>query len=588
MYILGVSCFYHDSAAALLQDGRLLAACEEERLSRVKHDQSFPKLASQWCLKKAGITIHDVDYVVFYEKPFAKFARIVKTGMAGYPSTARLFARSMTSWLGEKLWMEAIIRESLGYAGEILYSEHHLSHAASSFFCSPFDEAAILTVDGVGEWSTSVSGSGRGNQITLDEEIQFPHSIGLLYSTFTAFLGFEVNEGEYKVMGMAPYGEPKYVDKVMKVVKVHDDGSFWLDLDYFAFHRTPDTSYSQKFLDLFGTRRDRTAEFFTRKTHADVSGREAEADKNQYYADIAASIQKVTEDILIRMARNLRKKTGLNKLCLAGGVALNSVANYRIRQESGFDDIYIQPAAGDPGGALGAALVAHRQLLNKSDKFVMEHGYYGPSYSQDEAKAYFDYHGIACVEHKDESKVIEKVVDYLARGQVVGWHQGELEWGPRALGHRSILANPTRADMKEIVNTKIKFREPFRPFAPSCIIDKASEYFEFPNPESHYPARFMLYVTKVKESARDKLPAITHVDGTARPQLVRKEHNPMYYNLIQAFGQKTGVYSVLNTSFNLKGEPIVCAPQDSYLTVGRSGIDMLVIGNIIVEKNKSH
>lgn len=569
MYILGVSCFYHDAAAALIQDGRLVAATEEERLSRKKHDSRFPHLASEWCLKTAGITIRDVDYVVFYEKPFTKFERIIKTNLASFPRSSVLFARSMATWLGEKLWMEAIIREQLGYDREILYVEHHMSHAASAYFCSPFDEAAILSVDGVGEWTTTATGTARGSDIRLEEELRFPHSIGLLYSAFTAFLGFEVNEGEYKVMGMAPYGQPKYVDKIHKIVKIHDDGSFWLDMDYFAYHRTHDTSFSRKFVDLFGKPRDpRTEEKL-----------------DPYYADVASSIQAVTEEILIKIAKNLRKKTGMKNLCMAGGVALNSVANAKIRFQAGFDDVYIQPAAGDPGGSLGAALYAYRALLGGKEKYRMDHAYYGPEFSQNEAEEFFTKENIPFTEFPEaDGRLLDRVVEMLMNGKVVGWYQGKSEWGPRALGNRSIIADPRRADMKDVVNRSIKFREPFRPFAPSVLVDRAAEYFDLPKPETHHPARFMLYVVPVLEAARDKLPAITHVDGSGRLQCVVRDSNPRYYDLIRRFGQAGGVPAVLNTSFNLKGEPIVCSPENAYRTFSRSGMDALVVGNLLVLK----
>ena len=570
MNILGLSCFYHDAAAALVQDGRLVAATEEERLSRKKHDSGFPARAAQWCLRKAGLTIRDIDHVVFYEKPFTKFERIVRMNLATFPRSSGLFARAMTTWLGEKLWMEAIIREHLRYDGEILYVEHHLSHAASAYFCSPFDETAILTVDGVGEWTTTTTGVARGADIRLNEEIRFPHSLGLLYSTFTAFLGFEVNEGEYKVMGMAPYGQPKYVDKIYKVVKIQNDGSFWLDLDYFAFHGPPDTSYSRKFLDVFGTPRD---------------PKTVDKTLDPYYADMAASIQVVTEEILIKIARSLHAKTGMRNLCMAGGVALNSVANAKIRFQSGFDDVYIQPAAGDAGGAVGAALYAYRALLGGKERYVMNHAHLGPSYSAADAKAFFDSEGIRYETFSDPNgALLDRVVEFLMAGKVVGWMEGESEWGPRALGHRSILADPRRPEMKDVVNRSIKFREAFRPFAPSVLVESAETYFELPNPAAHHPARFMLYVVPVRESARDRLPAITHVDGSGRLQCVYREESPRYHELIRRFGQAGGVPAVLNTSFNLKGEPIVCTPENAYRTFARSGMDALVIENLLVRK----
>ena len=592
MNILGISCYFHDASAALLKDGELVAAAEEERFTRKKHDYEFPQNAIDFCLGVGRVKAADLDYVVFFEKPFIKFERLLLSSMQTFPRSHKVFREAMITWLGDKLWIKTLIQKRLGVpAAKILFSEHHLSHAASTFFCSGFDQAAIMTVDGVGEWTTASVGIGRGTEIELVKEIRFPHSLGLLYSAFTAFLGFVVNEGEYKVMGMAPFGTPKYMDKVYKLVHIAKDASFELDMDYFSFHHSPDQTFNQKFVDLFGSPRDPKALFFTPDTGYpsyfgdQPSNYEQLGKENQHYADIAASIQAVTEEILVNMARQVQKETGLKKLCMAGGVALNSVANGRILKETGFEEIYIQPSAGDGGGSVGAALYAYHTVLGKPRKFVMEHAYWGQENSPRVIEGFLKESGIPYERLEHEEKLIERVVDNLEHGKVIGWSQGRFEWGPRALGSRSILADPRRADMKDIVNVKIKFREPFRPFAPSVLAERTEEYFDLPNAAKHYPARFMLYVVDVKPEKREIIPAITHVDGTGRLQTVRKEYNPRYYRLIETFGQATGVPIVLNTSFNLKGEPIVNTPAEAFNTFSKSGMDTLVLGNYVIEKS---
>jgi carbamoyltransferase len=592
MNILGISCFFHDAAAALVQDGIVTAAAEEERFSRIKHDASFPIRAIEFCLRTAKLRGEDLDWVVFYEKPFVKFDRILMSTLATFPRSYRVFRESMIRWLAEKLWIKGLIRKRVGIPPErILFSSHHLSHAASAFYCSPYSEAAILTVDGVGEWSTATFGVGRDRSIELLGEIRFPHSLGLLYSVFTAFLGFEVNEGEYKVMGMAPYGTPKYADDVRKLLRLHDDGSFSLNMDYFSYHHSPDTAFNGKFERLFGAPRDPKSHFFTKSSGYPPyfgdrpSNYEELCRQNQHYADIAASIQLVTEETLLAMARALHAKTGLPRLCMAGGVALNSVANGRILRETPFKELYVQPAAGDGGGAIGAALYVYHAVLGNPRKYVMEHAYLGEDHSEADIKGFLDTNGIRNEYVDDDDRLIERVVDALQQGKVIGWSQGRFEWGPRALGNRSILADPRRADMKEIVNTKIKFREPYRPFAPSVLVERAQEYYDLKAPEHHYPARFMLLVVPVKESKRHVVPAPTHVDGTGRLQTVFRDTNPRYYRLIETFGKATGVPVVLNTSFNLKGEPIVNTPGEAFSTFKRSGIDLLVLDRFIVEKS---
>ncbi|GIW39874.1 MAG: carbamoyltransferase [Candidatus Binatia bacterium] len=594
MNILGISCFYHDAAAALLRDGQLVAAAEEERFSRIKHDYDFPRRAIRFCLERGGLRGPDLDYVVFYEKPFVKFERILKTTLQAVPRSWRVFGDAMATWFLDKLWVKNLIQQELGVPAErILFSEHHVSHAASAFLCSPFEEAAVLTIDGVGEWATATMGRGRGTSIELLQELRFPHSVGLLYSAFTAFLGFEVNEGEYKVMGMAPYGEPKYVDKVRKLVRIHDDGSIWLDMDYFCFHHSASKTYKPKFEELFGEPRDPSWKFFTPSSGypsyfgARPANYDEMARKNQHYADIAASIQKVTEEIVLTMARALHARTGLDRLCLAGGVALNSVANGRLLRETPFRELFIQPAAGDGGGALGAALYAYHTVLGQPRRFVLEHAYWGAEYGDGAVHDFLRKSNYPYEEVSNEDALLDRVVEELRAGKVVGWYQGRFEWGPRALGARSILADPRREEMKEIVNTKIKFREPFRPFAPSVLVEEAEKYFDLPDARRHYPARFMLYVVDVKPERKHEVPATTHVDGTARLQAVHAGESPLYHALIRRFGDATGVPVVLNTSFNLKGEPIVTTPENAFSTFQRSEMDVLVLGNCILRKESS-
>ena len=593
MNILGISCYFHDAAAALLSDGQLVAAAEEERFTRKKHDYEFPQHAIDFCLGVGGLRSEELDYVAFFEKPFVKFERLILSSLQTFPRSHHVFREAMISWLGDKLWIKHLIQRRLRVPpSRILFSEHHLSHAASAFFCSPFEDAALLTVDGVGEWTTASLGIGKGTELKLLREIRFPHSLGLLYSAFTAFLGFEVNEGEYKVMGMAPFGSPRYQDKVYKLIRLASDGGFELNMDYFSFHYSTEKTFNGKFETLFGPPRDSKALFFTTASGYPSYFGEKPANynelskQNQYYADIAASIQAVTEEVLLKMARYVYKETGLKRLCMAGGVALNSVANGKILRETPFEEIYVQPAAGDGGGAIGAALYAHHVVLGKPRKFVMDHAYWGEEHGPGEIEKFLNEKGIRYRRFDSEEKLNERIVDELQAGKVVGWFQGRFEWGPRALGNRSILADPRRSDMKDIVNIKIKFREPFRPFAPSVLAERAEEYFALPEATRHYPARFMLYVVDVREEKRGVIPAITHVDGTGRLQTVHKEVSPRYYRLIENFGQATGVPMVLNTSFNLKGEPIVNTPHEAFRTFSQSGMDILALGECVIEKPK--
>lgn len=593
MYILGISCYYHDAAATLIKDGVVVAAAEEERFTRIKHDSEYPENAINFCLNLEGIEPQDLECVMYFEKPFLKFERLLLDTMQTFPRSLKLFRESMITQLGEKLWIKHLIQKKLEIdPSKILFCEHHISHAASSFYCSPFNEAAILTIDGVGEWTTATLGVGRGTDIKILKEIKFPNSLGLLYSAFTAFLGFEVNEGEYKVMGMAPFGEPKYVDQVYEVVKVDDEGGFELDMDYFCYHYSTDKTFNKKFEEIFGDPRDQKSNFFTDASgYPSYFGEKPDnydeiAKQNQYYADIAASIQVVTEQIVVRMANYAQKETGMKHLCMAGGVALNSVANKKILSNTDFEEIYIQPAAGDGGASTGAALYGYHAIFGKPRNFVMEHAYWGEEHSAADTEAFLKENNLPYELIEDEGKLMERVVDNIQNGKVIGWHQGRFEWGPRALGNRSILADPRSTEMKDIVNVKIKFREPFRPFAPSVLVEKAGEYFDIDEPEKHYPARFMLYVTDVHKDKWDVLPAITHVDGTGRLQTVRRELNPKYYKLIETFGDATGVPVLLNTSFNLKGEPVVNTPAEAFSSFNASGMDLLVLGNYLVYKDK--
>jgi carbamoyltransferase len=591
MIILGISCYYHDAAACILKDGELIAAAAEERFSRKKHDSGFPKLAIDFCLEEAGVTVSDIDYAVFYEKPLVKFERILMSTLGMYPQAIAVFREAMITWFNEKLWIKSELLDKLKLPSEkLLFTEHHLSHAASAFFASPYEEAAVLTIDGVGEWTTATVGHAVGsfdgkveNKIELHNEVRFPHSLGLLYSAFTAYLGFQVNEGEYKVMGMAPFGEPRYLDKVYKTFQPGDDGGLRLNTEYFSFHHSTRRTYNRKFVDLFGPERSKESEFFTSRTHPDRSGDAVR--ENERFADIAASIQVATEETIFRMARFAHKSTGSKRLVMAGGVALNSVANGRILDETPFEEMYIQPEAGDAGGALGAALYVYHVLLGQPRKFVMENVYYGKSYSPDEIRTFLDAEGIPYTYVEDDDVLLDRTVETMVNGGVVGWYQGRFEWGPRALGHRSILADPRRAEMKEIVNLKIKFREPFRPFAPVVTEEQAPEFFEMGKYEGRESPRFMLVVRPIPEAKQSLIPAVTHVNGGGRLQSVRRSDNPWYYGLIEKFGQATGVPVLLNTSFNLRGEPIVTTPQNAFNTFHKGALELLVMDRFTIQKD---
>jgi len=600
MNILGISCYYHDSAAALLVDGELVAAAEEERFTRRKHDFGFPSGAIDFCLTQSGLRGEDLDYAVFYEKPLLKFERILLSTLATYPRSYGVFRESMITWFNEKLWIKSQILTKLNLPeNKLLFADHHMSHAASAFFCSPYNEAAVLTIDGVGEWTTAAVGRAQAlwpgrengrteNRIELLQEVRFPHSLGLLYSAFTAFLGFRVNNGEYKVMGMAPYGRPTRVEDVYKLIEVGDDGGFRLKMEYFSFHHSTSNTFNRKFIDLFGPPRVHDADFYTPailRSLAKPGWNEETARVNQHYADIAASVQAVTEEIMLKMARHAHQLSGSKNLCMAGGVALNSVANGRIARETPFERIYIQPAAGDSGGALGAALYAHHVLLGKPRRFVMEHAYWGQSYDAERQQSAVSACGRTFELEPDLDRRASRIVDDLLAGKVIGLYQGRFEWGPRALGNRSILADPRRAEMKDIVNATIKYREPFRPFAPVVLEERAAEYYaglgDVPN---MYPLRYMLMVYPTLDGRGEQIQAVTHEGGTGRLQVVRREWNPLYYRVIELFGQATGVPVLLNTSFNLRGEPIVNTPENALNTFNKSELAALYMDDIIVRK----
>ncbi len=569
MNILGLSFYYHDSSAALVQDGVLVAAAEEERFSRKKHDAGYPGLAIDFCLKLGRISLSDVDYVVFYEKPFVKFERMLLTAMATFPRSSAVFRESMQRWISDKLWIKSMMQKRLGLpASKLLFADHHMSHAASSFYTSPFKEAAILTVDGAGEWSTGTMGVGRDRKIEILKELRFPHSLGLLYSAFTAYCGFEVNEGEYKLMGMHPYGKPTLTDKIYEIIQVAEDGSLWHDMRYFSYHYSRNSTLSAAFEQHFG----RPAR----------DPKTSDKSLDPFYCDVAASIQRVTEEVVQKMAHALHQRTGLNQLCLAGGVALNSVSNYKVLRTGPYKDVYVHPAPGDDGGSVGAAYWAYNHVLDQPRGPALDHAYLGSSYTDQEVRAFLDKYSIAYEHIADDEKFYDFVAHKLVEGAVCGWFRGRFEWGPRALGARSIIADPRKPEMKEKLNATIKFREAFRPFAPSVLEERADEFFDIPQAQRHFPARFMLYVTPVRQEKQSVLPAITHEDGSGRLQTVYKATNPGYHRMIERFGELTGVPVVMNTSFNLKGEPIVEDPSHAFNTFSLSGMDYLFLNNFVV------
>jgi carbamoyltransferase len=562
MNILGISCFYHDSAAALIKDGKLIAAAHEERFTRKKHDQAFPTNAIRYCMQEGGLQTQDLDYIGFYDKPFIKFDRLLTTYVSTFPKSFPSFLKSMPVWLKEKLWIPQKIREELGDNGKLLFVDHHLSHAASAFLVSPFSEAAILTADGVGEWETTTMGMGSDKSLMLTQSIHFPHSLGLLYSAFTYYLGFRVNSAEYKVMGLAPYGKPVYADLILReLVSLKDDGSFQLNMKYFAYDYGL-TMTNKHFNTLFG-----------------ASPRAQESTLTQFHKDIAASIQYVTDEIMLRMTTDLHKKTGSDNLCLAGGVALNCVSNSKVLAQSGFKKMFIQPAAGDAGGSVGAAFYIYNMLLKNERSYTWSHNFLGPEYSDENIEQVLKQLNLVS-ERCNREPLLKKTAQLIADQNVVGWFQGRMEFGPRSLGARSILADARNPENYSRVNLKIKFRESFRPFAPTVKLERMKDYFEFDE-----PSPYMLFVAQVRPDRR-MIPAVTHIDGSARLQTIAHDDHPLYYDLISEFENITGCPVIINTSFNVRGEPIVCTPLDAIKCFFRTDIDILVLGSFILDKQK--
>lgn len=583
-YILGLSCFYHDSAAALIKDGEVVAAAHEERFTRIRHDEEFPINAVNYCLKLEGTTPKDLTAVAFYDKPFIKFERLLTTYIETWPKGFLSWSKAMPVWLSKKLWIKSLIQDKLeGYDGEIYFPEHHLSHAASAFLVSPFDKAAILTVDGVGEWATVAKGTGDGAKITLTHQINFPHSLGLLYSAFTYYTGFKVNSAEYKLMGLAPYGRPRYQKLILnELVDLKPDGSFRLNMKYFAYPYGL-TMTNSAFNSLFG--------------HPPTPTGQKPTD---FEMDIAASIQAVTDEIMLRLTRSLYQETKLQNLCMAGGVALNCVSNGKILKDGKFKQLFIQPAAGDAGGAVGAAIITHYAIrddskgsnltsrrgrtLNGRD-WVWQHCYLGPEYSDGEIKSHLDTLGVKYRKLSRE-KLVETTAKLIENQKVIGWFQGRMEWGPRALGNRSILADARNPENQKRVNLAIKFRESFRPFAPVVLADKIHQWFD-----ATWEDPYMITVCQVKSKGKvlnnregSAIPAVTHVDGSARIQTIRRDQNPLYYDLINAFYKRTKVPVIINTSFNRRGEPIVCSPQDATDCFLATNMDHLVTGSFLLDK----
>ena len=569
MYILGISCYYHDSSATLLKDGIIVAAAEEERFTRKKHDTSFPNNAIKYCLESQGITIQDIDHVGFYEKPLLKFERVLSQHLATFPRSMKTFLSSIPSWINEKLRILKKIKK-LGYKKDVLFVEHHLAHAASTFLVSPFEEAAIVTVDGVGEWTTTAYGKGKGKNITLLKEIQFPHSLGLLYSTITAYLGFSVNNSEYKVMGLSPYGNMDketnpYYEKLKQVIDVKEDGSFAFDMSYFVFHYA-DRMPSKKLCTLLG---------------GPIAPRDCEM--TQRHKDIAAALQMITEEALTKILCHVHKEMKCDTLVMAGGVALNSVYNGKILRNTPFKSVWMQPNASDGGTSLGVASYIYHTLLGNERNYVLEHAYLGPSYKTEQVKQFLDDKKIIYTTFASDEELLSTTSKLLYENNVIGWFQGGMEWGPRALGSRSILSNPCNPEMQAILNEKVKHREKFRPFAPVVCEDDALTYFECDEPIP-LPTDFMLMVYPIKKEFQEKIPAVTHVDGSGRLQTIRRKQNPLYYSLIKQFGALSGIPILINTSFNIRGEPITCTPEDAYRCMMGTGIDYLVMDKFLIKR----
>ena len=569
MYILGISCYFHDSSATLVKDGKIIAAAEEERFTRKKHDTSFPINAINFCLEQEKIDINKIDHIAFYEKPVKKFERILHQHLESFPRSFWTFYKSMPSWLNEKLRSVHVIRKKLKYKKDIFFIDHHMCHAASSYLASPFKESAIATIDGVGEWASTTLGHAKGNDIVIQKQIKFPHSLGLLYSSTTAFLGFSVNNSEYKVMGLSAYGNKNkntnpYYKKFKEIIDIKEDGSYQLDMSYFVYVRKM-AMPSKKFEELFG------------------KARKKESELTQKHKDIAGALQIITEEVVFKMLNYIQKETGSKNICLAGGVALNSVANGQILKNTNFKNIWIQPAAGDAGTSLGAALYAYYTILKNKRTEAQTDAYLGPEYSDKEIQEFLEKNNIKYTQFKTSKEKIETTASLIANDNVIGWFQGRMEWGPRALGSRSILSNPTNTNMQEILNLKVKHREKFRPFAPVVCEDDANKYFECDSPIPA-PTDYMLMVYPIKKEYHKKIPAVTHIDGSGRLQTIRKSQNKEYYELIKSFGKKTKIPILINTSFNIRGEPIVLSPYYAYRCMMGTEIDYLVVGNFLVKR----
>ncbi|MDD5730479.1 MAG: carbamoyltransferase, partial [Candidatus Omnitrophica bacterium] len=553
MNILGVSCFYHDSAAALLKDGKIVAAAQEERFNRSKNSPDFPIQAINYCLQSQNLTIGDIDYIGFYEKPFLKFSRVVLNHLKTYPFSLKNFLDTLPYWLQDRLIMPLVFKRELGFEGKVIFIKHHLSHAASAFLASGFDEAAIFTADGVGEWTTATLGFGKANEIKIEKEMIFPDSLGLLYTAVTTYLGFEALEGEGKVMGLAGYGKPVYLDQFMKIIRTKPDGSFKIDQSYFGFYNEGCRMYKRKFVKMFGKEREREGRI------------------EQRHCDIAASLQKFVEDTLIKISLDLHKMTKAENLCLAGGLFLNCVANQKILDQTPFKRVFIQPAAGDSGGSIGTALYIYNSILKNPRSYEMTDAYLGPCFLAAEIKRTLINKDVKFKEF-DEEDLCRYIAGKISEGKIIGWFQGRMEIGPRALGNRSILADPRNPDMKELINSRVKNREPFRPYAPVVLEEKAADYFKMSN-----LSPFMLLAPEVREEKKKIVPAVTHVDGTARVQTVNRNANPRLYRLIEEFGKITGVHVIINTSFNLRGEPVVCTPENALNSFLKTKMDCLVL-----------
>lgn len=570
MYILGISCYYHDSSASLLKDGIVVAAAEEERFTRKKHDSSFPINAIKYCLESQNISIDDIDYIGFYEKPLLKFERVLSQHLEMFPLSLKTFLSSMPSWINQKLRVLRAIKKKLKYKKDVLFIEHHLAHAASTFLASPFDKAAVLTVDGVGEWTTTTYGIAENNNIKLIKEIRFPHSVGLIYSTITAYLGFSVNNSEYKVMGLAAYGDMhrdtnKYYQKLKKVVDIKADGSYRLNMDYFIFHYA-DRMPSKKLCDLL---------------EGPISKRDTKM--TQRHKDIAAALQLVTEDILTKMLNYVYSQTNCENIVMSGGVALNSVYNGKVLRKSPFKNVWMQPNASDGGTSMGVVLYIYNVILGNDRKYVLDNAYLGPSFSSEEIESFLKDNNIQYNQFNSEEELINKTAQLLYNNNVVGWFQYGMEWGPRALGARSILANPSNPNAQELLNTKVKHREKFRPFAPVVCEDDALKYFDCDQPVPE-PTDYMLMVYPILKEWQKLIPSVTHVDGSGRLQTVRREQNHLYYDLIKKFGELSNIPILINTSFNIRGEPIVCTPYDAYKCMMGTEIDCLVMGNFVIKR----